>query len=52
VFVPVETAEEMREAVLQHSRSATIVIKGRGGRLSREGARRRQDQGKRDLTWT
>lgn len=27
VFVPVETAEEMREAVLQHSGSATIVIK-------------------------
>ena len=27
VFVPVETAEEMREAVLQHSESATIVIK-------------------------
>jgi phosphopantothenoylcysteine decarboxylase/phosphopantothenate--cysteine ligase len=26
-FVPVETAEEMREAVLQHSGSATIVIK-------------------------
>jgi phosphopantothenoylcysteine decarboxylase/phosphopantothenate--cysteine ligase len=26
-FVPVETAEEMREAVLQHSRGATIVIK-------------------------
>jgi phosphopantothenoylcysteine decarboxylase/phosphopantothenate--cysteine ligase len=27
VFVPVETAEEMREAVLHHSREATIVIK-------------------------
>lgn len=27
VFVPVETAEEMREAVLQHLPSATIVIK-------------------------
>jgi phosphopantothenoylcysteine decarboxylase/phosphopantothenate--cysteine ligase len=27
VFVPVETAEEMREAVLQHARGATIVIK-------------------------
>src|SRR5262245_6678114 len=27
VFVPVETAEEMREAVLQHSAKATIVIK-------------------------
>jgi phosphopantothenoylcysteine decarboxylase/phosphopantothenate--cysteine ligase len=27
VFVPVETAEEMREAVLQQSPSATIVIK-------------------------
>lgn len=27
VFVPVETAEEMREAVLQHLSSATIVIK-------------------------
>lgn len=27
VFVPVETAEEMREAVLQHLASATIVIK-------------------------
>jgi phosphopantothenoylcysteine decarboxylase/phosphopantothenate--cysteine ligase len=27
VFVPVETAEEMREAVLQRSRTATIVIK-------------------------
>jgi phosphopantothenoylcysteine decarboxylase/phosphopantothenate--cysteine ligase len=26
-FVPVETAEEMREAVLHHSRGATIVIK-------------------------
>jgi phosphopantothenoylcysteine decarboxylase/phosphopantothenate--cysteine ligase len=27
VFVPVETAEEMREAVLQHSAQATLVIK-------------------------
>jgi phosphopantothenoylcysteine decarboxylase/phosphopantothenate--cysteine ligase len=27
VFVPVQTAEEMREAVLQHLPSATIVIK-------------------------
>src|SRR5213076_1953686 len=27
VFVPVQTAEEMREAVLQHLSSATIVIK-------------------------
>jgi phosphopantothenoylcysteine decarboxylase / phosphopantothenate---cysteine ligase len=27
VFVPVETAEEMREAVLQHAARATIVIK-------------------------
>ncbi|MBI4245666.1 MAG: bifunctional phosphopantothenoylcysteine decarboxylase/phosphopantothenate--cysteine ligase CoaBC [Candidatus Rokubacteria bacterium] len=27
VFVPVQTAEEMREAVLQHAASATIVIK-------------------------
>ncbi len=27
LFVPVETAEEMREAVLQHLSSATIVIK-------------------------
>ena len=26
-FVPVETAEEMREAVLHHSQSATVVIK-------------------------
>jgi phosphopantothenoylcysteine decarboxylase/phosphopantothenate--cysteine ligase len=26
-FVPVETAEEMREAVLQHAGSATIVVK-------------------------
>src|SRR5437667_6776349 len=27
VFVPVQTAEEMREAVLQHLPSATVVIK-------------------------
>src|SRR3989442_13440743 len=27
VFVPVETAEEMREAVLQHAPGASIVIK-------------------------
>lgn len=27
VFVPVETAEEMREAVLQHAADATIVVK-------------------------
>src|SRR5204863_8944221 len=27
VFVPVQTAEEMREAVLHHAASATIVIK-------------------------
>jgi phosphopantothenoylcysteine decarboxylase/phosphopantothenate--cysteine ligase len=27
VFVPVETAEEMREAVLQHAAHATIVVK-------------------------
>jgi phosphopantothenoylcysteine decarboxylase/phosphopantothenate--cysteine ligase len=27
VFVPVETAEEMREAVLQHSERATLVVK-------------------------
>jgi phosphopantothenoylcysteine decarboxylase/phosphopantothenate--cysteine ligase len=27
VFVPVESAEEMREAVLQHAKTATLVIK-------------------------
>jgi phosphopantothenoylcysteine decarboxylase/phosphopantothenate--cysteine ligase len=27
LFIPVETAEEMREAVLQHAASATVVIK-------------------------
>ncbi|MBI4634748.1 MAG: bifunctional phosphopantothenoylcysteine decarboxylase/phosphopantothenate--cysteine ligase CoaBC [Candidatus Rokubacteria bacterium] len=51
VFVPVQTAEEMREAVLHHAREATIVIKAaavadyRAKRLSPT-----KIKGKQDLT--
>ena len=51
VFVPVQTAEEMREAVLQHAADATIVIKAAA--VADYRVRRPEAQkikGKRDLT--
>jgi phosphopantothenoylcysteine decarboxylase/phosphopantothenate--cysteine ligase len=51
VFVPVQTAEEMREAVLQHALDATIVIKAAA--VADYRVRRPEAQkikGKRDLT--
>ncbi len=50
-FVPVETAEEMREAVLQHAEAATIVVKAAAVadyRAQRPAAAK--IKGKRDLT--
>jgi phosphopantothenoylcysteine decarboxylase/phosphopantothenate--cysteine ligase len=50
-FVPVETAEEMREAVLQHAEAATIVVKAAA--VADYRARRpaaAKIKGKRDLT--
>jgi len=51
VFVPVQTAEEMREAVLQHARAATIIIKAAavGDYRARHPAQTKI-KGKRDLT--
>ena len=51
VFVPVQTAEEMREAVLQHAARATIVIKAAAVadyRVQKPAAQK--IKGKRDLT--
>jgi phosphopantothenoylcysteine decarboxylase / phosphopantothenate---cysteine ligase len=51
VFVPVQTAEEMREAVLQHAARASIVIKAAAVadyRVQRPAAQK--IKGKRDLT--
>jgi phosphopantothenoylcysteine decarboxylase/phosphopantothenate--cysteine ligase len=51
VFVPVQTAEEMREAVLQHLAAATIVIKAAAvgdWRVKRPAAAKLK--GRRDLT--
>ncbi|MBI1846473.1 MAG: bifunctional phosphopantothenoylcysteine decarboxylase/phosphopantothenate--cysteine ligase CoaBC [Candidatus Rokubacteria bacterium] len=51
VFVPIETAEEMREAVLQHAAAATIVIKAAAVgdyRVKRPAATK--IKGKQDLT--
>jgi phosphopantothenoylcysteine decarboxylase/phosphopantothenate--cysteine ligase len=51
VFVPVQTAEEMREAVLQHAADATIVIKAAA--VADYRVRRPEAQkikGKRDIT--
>jgi phosphopantothenoylcysteine decarboxylase / phosphopantothenate---cysteine ligase len=53
VFVPVQTAEEMREAVLQHAARASIVIKAAA--VADYRVQRPADQkikGKRDLTLT
>lgn len=50
-FVPVQTAEEMREAVLQHAKSATIVIKAAAVADYRAKApAAAKIKGKRDLT--
>lgn len=51
VFVPVQTAEEMREAVLQHAARASVVIKAAAVadyRVQRPAAQK--IKGKRDLT--
>jgi phosphopantothenoylcysteine decarboxylase/phosphopantothenate--cysteine ligase len=51
VFVPVQTAEEMREAVLQHLEHATIVIKAAAVADYRaKQAANTKIKGKRDLT--
>ena len=51
VFVPVQTAEEMREAVLHHLERATIVIKAAAVADYRaEQASSTKIKGKRDLT--
>ena len=51
VFVPVQTAEEMREAVLQHLPSATVVIKAAAVADYRaKQAAAAKIKGKRDLT--
>ena len=51
VFVPVETAEEMREAVLHHAASATIVIKAAAvGDYRVRHAATTKIKGKQDLT--
>jgi phosphopantothenoylcysteine decarboxylase/phosphopantothenate--cysteine ligase len=51
VFVPVQTAEEMREAVLQHLGSATVVIKAAAVADYRaKQAAPAKIKGKRDLT--
>src|SRR3989441_4641059 len=50
-FVPVQTAEEMREAVLQHLESASIVIKAAAvGDYRARQAEATKIKGKRDLT--
>jgi phosphopantothenoylcysteine decarboxylase/phosphopantothenate--cysteine ligase len=50
-FVPVETAEEMREAVLQHAGSATIVVKAAAvGDYRTKAPSATKIKGKRDLT--
>jgi phosphopantothenoylcysteine decarboxylase/phosphopantothenate--cysteine ligase len=51
VFVPVQTAEEMRDAVLEHARDATIVVKAAA--VADYRAKHTADakiKGKRDLT--
>jgi len=51
VFVPVQTAEEMREAVLQHAPAATIVIKAAAvGDYRAKHPARTKIKSKRDLT--
>src|ERR671922_501076 len=50
-FVPVQTAEEMREAVLHHARGAAIVIKAAAvGDYRVRQAAEQKIKGKRDLT--
>ena len=50
VFVPVQTAEEMREAVLQHARTASIVVKAAAvGDYRAKQPAQTKIKGKRDL---